>query len=137
MAQPISKTPRLKGFDHTLAFLREGYQFISRRCEGLASDRFSARLMLKPVICMRGEAAAEMFYDGDRFTRRRGAMPPTVLRLLQDKGSVQQLDDEAHRDRKSMFVNLLMSDEAEHQFVEIFRAQWLSALLYHVCRLGS
>ncbi len=37
-----------------------------------------------------------MFYSGDRFTRTGGAMPPTVLRLLQDKGSVQQLDGAAH-----------------------------------------
>lgn len=128
MAGPVSETPRLKGFDHTLAFLREGYQFISRRCDRLASDRFSARLMLKPVICMRGELAAEMFYDGDRFTRRRGAMPPTVLRLLQDKGSVQLLDGEEHRHRKAMFIRLLMNDGAEDRFIDIFRARWLAAL---------
>ncbi|WMT92899.1 cytochrome P450 [Pelagibacterium sp. H642] len=69
-----------------------------------------------------------MFYNGDRFTRRRGAMPPTVLRLLQDQGSVQQLDGQAHRHRKAMFISLLMDDEAEERFIDIFRGQWLSAL---------
>lgn len=128
MANPSRSTPRLEGFDHTLAFLREGYEFISRRCEAMGTDRFAARLMLKPVVCLRGEAAAEMFYDGDRFTRRRGAMPPTTLRPLQDKGSVQQLDGQAHRHRKAMFVSLLMDEQSEERFLDLFRAEWLSAL---------
>lgn len=128
MAGPTPPIPRLEGFDHTLAFLREGYDFISRRCEAMGTDRFAARLMLKPVVCLRGEGAAEMFYDGDRFTRRRGAMPPTTLRLLQDKGSVQQLDGEAHRHRKAMFVSLLMDAQAEERFLDLFRAEWFRAL---------
>ncbi len=121
-------TPRLAGFDHTMALLREGYDFVSRRCDALGSDQFQTRLMLRPVVCLRGSDAAEMFYDGDRFTRRRGAMPPTVLRLLQDKGSVQQLDGAEHRHRKAMFVGLLMDPEAQAGFTECFKAEWHSAL---------
>ncbi|MDF2096949.1 hypothetical protein [Aquibaculum arenosum] len=83
VATPV---PRLEGFDHTLPFLREGYDFISRRCDRLQSDRFLTRLMLRPVLCTRGAEAAEMVYEGGRFTRQ-GALPPTTLRLLQDKGS--------------------------------------------------
>jgi fatty-acid peroxygenase len=120
--------PRLAGFDHTLAFLHEGYNFISRRCAALGTNAFRARIMLSPVLCARGSAAAQFFYDGDRFTRRRGAMPPTVLRLLQDKGSVQQLDGAAHRHRKALFVDILMGDEAEATFLEVFRAEWAAAL---------
>jgi len=43
--------------------------------------------MLRKVICTMGEEAATMFYPADRFTRKR-ALPPTTLRLLQDKGSM-------------------------------------------------
>lgn len=119
--------PQLPGFDHTLAFLRSGYAFVGQRCDELGTDRFATRLMLRPVICARGEAAAELVYDAERVTRQ-GAMPPTVLRLLQDKGSVQQLDGAAHRQRKALFTGLLMSDAAEAAFVERFRAVWIEAM---------
>jgi fatty-acid peroxygenase len=123
-----SKTiPRLAGLDHTLAFLREGYQFISHHCDELKTDIFAARILLQPVICVRGSEAAEMFYGRGHFTRQ-GAMPTTTMRLLQDKGSVQQLDGAAHRHRKAMFVELLMTAEAETQLVHLFRSEWLQAL---------
>ena len=102
---PVDATP-----DATLALLREGCGFVSRRTERLRSDVFWTRIMLTPVLCGRGEAAAETFYATDRFTRR-GAMPTVTVRLLQDKGSVQQLDGAAHRHRKAMFMGLL-TDEA-------------------------
>lgn len=54
-----------------------------------------------------------MVYGNGRLARRRGAMPPSVLRLLQDKGSVQQLDGPDYRHRKAMFVDLHMTDAAE------------------------
>ncbi|MCZ0960928.1 cytochrome P450 [Paracoccus benzoatiresistens] len=119
--------PRLPGPDHTLAFLRQGYRFIGNACDRLGSDRFRARLMLRPVICARGEDAARLIYDPDLFTRN-GAMPPSVLRLLQDKGSVQLLDDASHRHRKALFAGLLMTDEAERSFLEVFDAEWRLAL---------
>lgn len=127
VAAPPGSIPVVAGIDHTLAFLREGYAFISNRCDALQTDFFRARLMFRPVICARGASAAEMVYGGERFTRR-GALPPTVLRLLQDKGSVQQLDGAAHRHRKTLFVDLLMNREAEAEFVDLFRAEWLAAL---------
>lgn len=92
--------------DLTVAFLREGYEAISRRCRQLGTDAFATRLAGVPVVCMRGEAAARLFYGGGNFTRR-GALPPNVQLLLQGKGSVQALDGEAHRWRKRMFLELL------------------------------
>ncbi|MER9998131.1 hypothetical protein NKJ90_04720 [Mesorhizobium sp. M0051] len=86
--------PHEPALDNTLALLREVYEFIGRRCDRLNTDIFATRLLLKRAICVRGASAAEMFYGGDRFTRN-GAMPQTTLRLLQDKGSVQGLDDGA------------------------------------------
>ncbi|WP_265502860.1 cytochrome P450 [Paracoccus beibuensis] len=120
--------PRLPGFDHTIAFLREGYTFVSSRCDALRTDLFRTRIMLRPVICVRGQDAAAMFYGSGCFTRR-GAMPQTVLRLLQDKGSVQLLDGAPHRHRKAMFVDLLMGDEAERGFLDLFRQEWREAVV--------
>lgn len=122
-----STVPRLPGFDHSLALLREGYGFISSRCDRLGTDMFRTRIMLRPVTCLRGQAAAEMVYCGTHFTRN-GAMPATVLRLLQDKGSVQALDDAAHHHRKALFVDLLMSDAAEAGFLQLFTEEWRQAM---------
>ncbi|PWS37068.1 cytochrome P450 [Falsiroseomonas bella] len=102
----MSSFPRDPAFDSTFALLREGYRFIPARCERLDTDVFETRLMLRRAICMRGEEAARMFYAPDRFTRR-GALPQTTLRLLQDKGSVATLDGAAHRRRKAMFMSLM------------------------------
>lgn len=105
----MSDIPQETTLDDSLALLSEGYTFISRRCGRLGTDLFSTRLMLTPAVCMRGAEAARIFYDGHRFTRQ-GAMPRTTLMLLQDKGSVQQLDDDAHRHRKQMFMAMMAPD---------------------------
>ena len=74
-------------WDMTLPFLRTGYPFISQRCNELGTDAFLTRMMLQKTLCMRGEEGAKVFYVPDRVTRK-GALPITVLKLLQDKGSV-------------------------------------------------
>lgn len=111
--------------DSTLAVLREGYDFIGRRCERLHSDAFASRLMLSKVVCMRGADAAEAFYDDGRFSRQ-GAMPPTVVKLLQDRGSVQLLEGEPHRHRKEVFMSVLDREGVRRlaaQFVKEWRAR--------------
>ncbi|MEQ8822059.1 MAG: cytochrome P450 [Sumerlaeia bacterium] len=102
----MAVVPQTNAFDSTPALLREGYRFVSNRCEALNTDIFRTRLMLKQAVCMRGEEAARVFYEPGRMTRRK-AMPPTALMLLQDFGSVQTLDGEAHRHRKEMFMALM------------------------------
>ena len=96
--------------DGTLALLREGYEFIGRRCRRHDSDLFRTRLLLRPVVCLLGREAAALLYDGQRFTRR-GAVPARVRKLLQDDGSVQSLDDEAHRHRKRLFMTMMSEPE--------------------------
>jgi len=120
--KPMSPVPRAEGFDQTLAMLREGYAFIGNRCDRYQSDMFSARIMLRRVICVRGADAARMFYCGHRFTRV-GAMPPTVLKLLQDFGSVQLLAGDAHRVRKGLFLELGSGPEAR-RLAEIMTREW-------------
>jgi len=46
---------------------------------------------------MMGEEASRMFFQPDRFTRR-GAIPPTTLMLLQDRGSVQTMESASQAD---------------------------------------
>jgi len=114
--------PKAPGFDHTLAFLREGYPFISRRCARLRSDGFIARLMLRRVVCLRGAEAAELVYSPQRVTLV-GAMPITVVKLLQDFGSVQTLDDAAHRTRKALFTRIGSVMESR-RVAELMAEEW-------------
>jgi len=118
--------PHASTLDDTLALLNEGYTYISRRCDRLGADLFTTRMMLTPVTCMRGAEAARIFYDGGRFTRQ-GAMPQTTLRLLQDKGSVQQLDGVAHRQRKQMFMGM-MTPEALGAMEVLLARRWREAV---------
>lgn len=122
----MSSIPRDSLADSTLALLREGYRFIPNRIEKFKSDVFGARLMLRDALCVHGADAAEMFYQEGNFTRV-GAMPPTTMRLLQDKGSVQSLDGRDHRHRKAMFMRL-MTPDAIKQMLEIAERAWLDAI---------
>lgn len=119
--------PKDRSLDSTIDILRSGYDFIGRRCAKHNSDVFRARIMLRDVICMRGSAAARLFYGNDHLTRV-GSMPATVLRLLQDKGSVQQLDGKVHRHRKAMFVRMLMQPDGVVKLVSLFVEAWRSRL---------
>jgi len=121
-----STIPALRAFDSSLALWREGYLFVTNRCNEIGADAFRTRIMMREVICMRGPAAAEQFYRPGRFTRR-AAIPRTALALLQDWGSVQTLDGEAHHHRKQMFMDM-MDAAGLGRAISIFRAQWQAAL---------
>lgn len=93
---------------------------------------------------MMGEEAAGAFYQPGRFTRR-GAMPITALKLLQDRGSVQLEDDEAHRRRKQMFMSVMTPPHAArlakeaanhwHDYVRRWENQETTVLLDEVKQL--
>lgn len=102
----MSEIPRDASIDSSLALLSEGYRFMPDRHRRFGSDIFQARLMGRTFYCVTGAEAAEMFYTPDRFTRR-GALPTSVLHLLQDKGSVATLDAAHHRRRKDMLMSLM------------------------------
>ncbi|SFF47508.1 cytochrome P450 [Blastococcus tunisiensis] len=114
--------PRLRGADSTVALLREGYAFGAHRFARTASDVFETRLMLRPAVVAFGEEAARLLYEPDRTTRRR-ALPPTTLTLLQDRGSVELLDGEAHRHRKQMFMSL-MTPAALAEIGDLVEREW-------------
>ncbi|MCQ6271180.1 cytochrome P450 [Pseudarthrobacter sp. R1] len=108
--------------DSSLALLREGYTFISARCDEAGTDLIQTRLMLRPVVCIRGAAAAEFFYGGGKFSRT-GALPRSVKHLLQDAGSVQTLEGDAHHRRKQLFLDLGSRGSAE-RLADYFDAEW-------------
>ncbi|WP_052699942.1 cytochrome P450 [Martelella endophytica] len=114
--------------DKTLSLLREGYLFLPQRLAQREPPIWRTRLMLRDVVCLAGPEAAELFYAGDTVTRR-GAMPGTTLRLLQDKHSVQQLDGTAHRRRKAMFVRMLVDHPTSVDDLLLrFRDAWIRRL---------
>lgn len=118
--------PRDPAPDATLALLRDGYEFVPKRCRRFAADAFETRLMLSKAVCASGVEAARMFYHPGRFTRT-GALPPNALFLLQDTGSVAVHDGAAHAHRKRLFLGVL-TPEAVGRLVGRFEAEWRTAL---------
>ncbi|MCB0061543.1 MAG: cytochrome P450 [Caldilineaceae bacterium] len=108
--------------DNTVALLREGYNFIPHRCQRYHSDLFATRLLLQQTICMRGEAAAQLFYDTDRFSRQ-GAMPSAVRNSLLGFHGVQGLDGEAHQHRKGMLMSLMVPPRIA-ALTQLLQQQW-------------
>ena len=111
------------GLDSSLDLWRDPYGFISSTCDRLGDDGFSTRVMLRRAVCLRGPEAMALVYGSEGLTRQ-GAMPGWVLRLLQDRGSVQQLDGADHRRRKALFLRLLVESDADTDLVSRFRAAW-------------
>jgi len=122
MSDPLPRA----AFDLTLALLRDPYGFIGRQCDRLGTDGFRTRIALRPAICLRGAEAAAFFYDGERFGRAR-ALPPTTVRLLQDKGSVQTLNGATHRHRKALFMDLARDPERVANLARAFGEGWDAA----------
>lgn len=122
----MTDMPRDRAPDSTLALLKDGYRFISKRTRRYDSDVFETRLLLRRTICMQSEAAAELFYDNERF-QRKGAMPTRIKLSLFGKGGVQGLDGEAHRVRKQLFMDL-MNPVSISRLADMFAEEWRTAL---------
>ncbi len=120
----MTRMPRDRWPDSTLLLLHDPYRFISKRCHAHHSSLFETGLMLEKTICMSGREATELFYDSGHFVRR-GAMPAAVIKTLFGRGGVQGLDDQAHRQRKEMFM-ALMSPRAITRLSETL-SKYLSA----------
>ncbi|MEU4383028.1 cytochrome P450 [Micromonospora echinofusca] len=118
----MATIPTERSPDSSVAFLRDGYRFVGRRCDRHGTDIFQARLLLEPTICLRGRSAAELFYDPERFVRA-GAMPKRAQRTLTGRGGVQGLDGAEHADRKAMFMSI-MTPAAIRQLGQLFDDEW-------------
>ena len=115
--------------DDTIAFLRSGYLYGTRRFRDLGTDAYDARLAGIAAVVMYGRDAASVFYEGDRFSRER-AMPTSVQHLLQDEGSVQALEGPAHAHRKSMFMRML-EEPSVTRLVDEFDREWARVRAEH------
>ncbi|MCL7460132.1 cytochrome P450 [Micromonospora echinofusca] len=118
----MATIPTERSPDSSVAFLRDGYRFVGRRCDRHGTDIFQARLLLEPTICLRGRPAAELFYDPERFVRA-GAMPKRAQRTLTGRGGVQGLDGTEHADRKAMFMSI-MTPAAVRHLGQLFDDEW-------------
>ena len=114
--------PQDRGLDSTLALAFDGYQYISKRCQRYQSDIFQTRLLFQKTICFKGEEAARVFYNTEKFIRQDAA-PKRLQKTLFGEDGVQGLDGDAHRHRKQMFMSL-MSDEGIKQLADLTREQW-------------
>lgn len=121
----MNNIPSDRGIDNTLSLLFEGYRFISNRCERYHSDIFQTRILFEKTICFRGESAAQVFYDTQKFSRQNAA-PKRIQKTLLGEGGVQGLDGEAHRRRKQAFM-ALMTPEHMAQLTDLTRQQWQEA----------
>src|SRR3954465_12177794 len=123
-----SDLPTDPAFDASIALLfTEGYEFVMDRAGRLDTDIFQTRIFLRRAICTYGREAAEQFYSPGRFTRR-GALPLFALTLIQDLGSVMVLNDEDHRRRKAMFMEM-MSPEALAKIGELTVKHWRQSVI--------
>lgn len=117
-----------KSFDSTIALLfTQGYEFVTSHARALETDTFQTRIMLRKAFCTYGREASEQFYSPGRFTRR-GALPLFAMTLIQDLGSVMVLNDEDHRRRKAMFMEM-MSPESLRRIGELTEKHWRAAIL--------
>jgi cytochrome P450 len=99
------------------------YGLISARCERSGTDAVRLRLPgSRSVVAMRGEPAAHVFYDTERF-QRAGAAPRRLTATLFGDGGVQALDGDAHRRRKGLFL-ALMGPEALADLRTTFADDW-------------
>ncbi len=118
----MKKIPQDRTIDSIFALASDGYKFISQRCQRYGSDIFQTRLLFNKTICLRGEEAAKLFYDREKFIRKNAA-PKRVQKTLFGEGGVQGMDGDPHRHRKQMFMSL-MSDENIQQLADILVRQW-------------
>jgi len=93
---------------------RDGYRAIPEeraRHAGTPAeeDAFAVRLLGRRALVIRGPEGARAFYD-ESLVRRKGAIPPPLAALLFGSGAVHGLDDEQHRERKRLFLDLLTGD---------------------------
>lgn len=120
-----------KGLDHTPALLQEGYLFIGNRAKKFDTNLFETHVMGEKVICMTGEEASKVFYDGERF-QRNGAAPMRIQKTLFGVNAIQSMDGEAHLHRKQLFMSLMTSEnykkltELVNQQLEIHLDKWTS-----------
>ena len=118
--------PRIGGWMHDRRLLADPYGYLSMLMQTGGSDAVQLRLLGEPTLCIAGGEAVAFFYDARRI-RRHGAAPEPLRATLFGKRGVQGLDDSAHHQRKSLFLELL-SPPAVSALVAGVRREWMTSL---------
>ena len=113
-------------FDSSLALIEEGNYFIANRCQRYQSPLFVTRLLLRRTLCMRGEMAAQLFYDQRMFSGHDGA-PRLLQKILFGVDVAPGLDGAAQPQRRQLFTQALQTEQVE-RLVNLAEQQWLAAL---------
>ncbi len=115
--------------DSALNVLIKGYPNFQEQFEKENTDILNKHLLLKKTIILRGEEAAAVFYDQDKF-QRKGATPKRFQKTLFGQGGVQGLDGEAHIKRKALFMQCMTKDsiaslnEKFLEFLKDYSKKW-------------
>lgn len=112
--------------ESTPGILFTGYPYFLKKFREQDSDIYETRVLFKKAIAMKGEEAAEIFYDLSKF-KREGAAPKRLQKTLFGQGGVQGLDDEEHRRRKGLFMSF-MNPDSVNRLERHFNRHWLEAL---------
>ena len=105
--------PRRLRDDLSWRLLRDGYDGIAVDRERLGgADPFVTTLLGKRAVVVRGPEGVRLFYD-ESVVQRAGAIPPPLGWLLFGRGAVHTLDDEQHKVRKQVFLDLLGPERVE------------------------
>ncbi|HAZ36281.1 MAG TPA: cytochrome P450 [Clostridiaceae bacterium] len=118
--------PHDKGIDNTLSLSQDGYIFIKKRVDKYQSNLFETCLLGQKVICISGEEAAKIFYDEQHF-KRNGAIPKWVQKTLFGINAIHTTDDEAHANRKLLFMSL-MTPAHQKRLSELVMEGWQASI---------
>jgi fatty-acid peroxygenase len=92
--------------DLAWGLLRHAYAAVERdRADRCGADDYGTRLLGRRALVVRSPEGVRTFYD-EALVARRGAVPPALAWLLFGRGAVHGLDDEEHRSRKALFLDL-------------------------------
>ncbi|WP_276166653.1 cytochrome P450 [Zobellia alginiliquefaciens] len=105
--------------DSTLGIAISGYNNFLRQFNKENTDVINTTILFQNTHVIRGEKAAELFYDQDKFTRE-GATPDRFKKTLFGKGGVQGLNGEAHVHRKNLFMR-----EMTPESITIFKQHFI------------
>jgi fatty-acid peroxygenase len=105
----------------SVRLLRDGYDAVSRLREANGgADWFTARMLGRRALVVRGEEGVRTFYDPDLVTRK-GAIPAPVRLLLFGPGAVHGLDGDAHARRKQIHLRIVDRAAVERLAHEVSR----------------
>src|SRR4051812_13937101 len=103
----------------TVRLLRDGYDAVSRLREANGgADWFTARMLGRRALVVRGEEGVRTFYDPELVTRK-GAVPAPVRLLLFGPGAVHGLNGDAHARRKQIFLQTVDRPAVERLAEEV------------------